>query len=425
MAVAGTLFSLLYFGYLTGWVADTADYKLLINAKGNIDNLTITNYIYFFNASTGIIAKPEGVQVNTFASSTGNFSRIEIVFLHLGNGLAIVTLSDMKPLSNVPASSIPTDTSSQSFFSNGIPGVQGNVDNCTNLFLHLSVSAKTRFGELSVYSQSAESVPINGNFQWDNSQSKDRVFSVAVFGFALLSVALSWACVTIVSFLWTRARALTFRPFPIITLCFASLMCLLYVYVGVGDDLLSHENLGAWSRVVLALVSPLFHFNYLHLMDNLLYSFIIGGSLVEVWLYKSYSSKRYAWYFSPVPLSLLFSFLFSFPILPIVSSYGISSGSSLWCIGLAVVLVLAIYRERTRLLTLSSFSNLIVLFLVGYLLFSSSWNYVANALVTYYSTDVWGTLMIHGVFGVLYAAFASIAPSLRSQARKLIGFFDR
>jgi hypothetical protein len=410
--VAGVLFSFSYFTCLTGWVVDTAEYKFFVNAKGNLSNLTISNYIYFFNASTGSINAPEGVHVDTQAYMDGNWSRIDITFNNFGKGLAVITLSEMEPLTNVPPSSIPVDVSSLIFLPNQVPGVQGNLVNVTNLFVHLSVSAKTPLGKLNIYTHSAESILINGNLKWNyDFQFKDTTLTVSVMGFIFLSVAISWTCVAFVSFLFKRK---TLWPFPIFTICFASVMCLLYVYIGVGDDLLSNANLTIWSRILLSFLSPLFHFYYSHLMDNLLYSFIIGGSIVEIWLYGIYNSKRYVWYFSPLPISILFTF-FSFPS---GQYYVVSSGASLWCVGLVVVLLLAVYKERVRLFKSVSFWNLVVLLLIGYLLFSSSWNFVANALITPDSAN-WGALLIHDGFAVIYGGIAVLVSSLAESMHEL------
>ena len=385
-----------YFTMLNGWSVDTAEYKLIVRTKGHLNNLTVTNWIYYFNASTANLTLPEGINIETRAYSTNNNSIVEIVFEDFKDELAVIVLSNIEPLSNIPISSIPIDESAKKF-SGWRPAIEGDLENCTNFFSYLSISANTQRGRINLYSYSVEAIVTDGELKWSNwSQSKERTLTLSLWAFIFLSATISSICVTTISLLLSR-RVL--QIFPIVTLLLASIMCFIYLYVGVGNDFLSIADADFGSRLSLSLLSGLFHTSYNHLIGNLLGGFIIGGSLIEIWLLKFRSMNRYLWYFSPVPLAILIdvSNLFLYP------SISPSVGSSLWSIGIAIVLVLSIFQERSRLSRLTSVWDLVALLLCGYLAISSTWNYLASLLIHYYSNAMVSLSANHLMFVVLYS----------------------
>ena len=398
------LFSLFYFSLQTEWSVDTAEYKLIVRTKGHVNNLTVTIWIYYFNASTANVTTPKGIDIETSPSSTES-SRVQISFEDFKDELAIIVLSNMEPMRSVPIDR-PYD------FTPPPPIIEGELENSTNFFSHLFISASTPMGKINVYSFSNEAIVREGKLTWsDWPQSKKMTPAVFVWTFVFLSATISSICVTIGSFLLRRK---VFQTFPIATLLLASAMCFVYLYVGVGNDLLSIANADLGSRLSLSLLSNFFHFSYDHLMGNLLGSFIIGGSLIEIWLLRFQSKNRYLWYFSPVPVSILISVanLFRSPL------FSPSVGSSFWSIGIAVVLVLSILRERSSLSKLTSVWDFIALLFSGYLAVSSTWNYLASLLIHYYSEARFSLFAGHFMFLVLYLFV--IGMILRMRSRKEI-----
>jgi len=413
ISLSAIFFSAFYFKVLTGWSVDKAEYKLIAKTKGLVNNLTVTDWIYYFNASAASLSAPQGITIETEPISTNNYSMIKIVFQDFKGELAVVVISNVEPLSSIPLIDIPIDESSTKF-SSWRPSIYGGgLENCTNFFFYLRVSAKTPMGKISINSYSNEALVKNGELQWsDLPQSKERTFTVSLWAFVFSSATISAVCLSVVSF-WRKKKIL--QAFPIVTLLLASLMCLTYLYVGVGNDLLSYSNINSSSRFLLALLSVFFHFDYSHLMSNLLFGFLIAGSLIEVWLSRFYGLKRYLWYFSPLPFSILFS------VSSVFSSgyFYVSTGASLWCIGLTIVLLLSIPTKSFRSLKNVSNVDFAALLLIGYLLFSITWGYAANFLVYYYSATSKSLFVFHILFAVLYSTIMVILKfCIFSESRK-------
>lgn len=402
------LSSLFYLTLQTGWSIDTAEYKLIVGTKGHINNITATVWIYYFNASTASVTTPQGINIETDGSSTES-SRVQISFEDFKDELAIIVFSNMEPLRSV-AIDKPYE------FTPRRPIIDGELENSTNFFSHLFISASTPMGKTNVYSFSIEAIVKDGKLTWNDwPQSKKMTLTVFVWALIFLSATISSICITTVSFLLKRK---VFQTFPIVTLLLVSAMCFIYLHVGVGNDLLSISNADLGSRLSLSLLSNFFHFSYDHLMGNLLGSFIIGGSLIEIWLPKFHSLNRYFWYFFPVPLSILISVtnLFWSPF------FSPGFGSSFWSIGIAVVLVLSILRGRPSLSKLTSVWDFIALLFSGYLVVSSTWNYLASLLIYYYSEARVSLSVGHLLFVVLYLIV--IWMILRMRSRKEASKFN-
>jgi hypothetical protein len=408
--IATASFSAFYFTMLTRWVVDTAEYKFIARTKGHVSNLTVTIWISNFNVSNASLTTPSGIKTNPPDYLNENLSRVQIVFEDFNGGLAIIVFSNMRILAHIPAPTIPVGESLGRFIG-PLPAVEGDLKNCSGFFSHFSISANTPLGKIDVYSYSIESVVADNQNKWDIDfpQSKDRTLAVSFWAFIFLSATISSVCITVTSFL--RLKTII-QTFPVVTLFVASVMCFLYLFVGVGADLLSTANVDFASRLLLSFLSAFFHFDYHHLMNNLLYGFLIGGSLIEVWLFKFYGPKRYLWYLSPLPLSILFS------LVSLLSpSFSVSTGSSLWCIGIAFALVAMILRERCRILDQASIWDVIALLLSGYLLVLSTWNNVVNGMVNYYSSKEWFSSVLHIFFALAYLGMLLAIPSVVRKIR--------
>lgn len=106
----------------------------------------------------------------------------------------------------------------------------------------------------------------------------------------------------------------------------------------------------------------------------------------------------YGWYFSPIPVSILFSAfsLFSGYLSP-------SIGSSFWIIGLTIALVLNVSDFRTKLTSTLSF---VLVLLTGYLVISASWNYIGSLLIYHFSEKTRISSFWHLVFFAVYLVVA-------------------
>jgi len=392
--IAISIFSVFYFTLLTGWTIEQAEYKLIVKAKGYVNNLTVTYWIRYFNASTAEITNPLGIRIDIVVDSSNKNSKVQIVFENFTDELAVVSFSNMSLLANIPVSGIPVDDSSAKF-NYGSPAVEGNWRNCTNFFFHLSISANTAVGKIRVYASSTESIVTNNSLTWnDYPQSKDRTLTVAFWAFMLLSSTISATSITVLSSL-LKIRI----KFPMITLAIATIMCMVYVLIGVGNDILSSANVSLDSRILLSLFSDFFHSSYDHLMGNLLF-FLIGGSLIELWLVRFYGRRCYVWYCASIPVSIGFS------ALGLVKSgfFSISTGASLWCIGIALALAISIIGHKENFMKLKSAMDIVALLISGYLLFGSTWNYLSTILIYYYSNT---TVMI-SIFHLMFASIFTL-----------------
>jgi hypothetical protein len=388
------IFLALFFTVLTGWTVDRAEYRLMIRTKGHINELVVTDWIRYFNASTANITAPQGVNVETRVQIDNNQSVIEIAFTNFGGEVATVALSDMKPLSHIPLSSIPTNEISRTFH-DWHPAINGDSRNCTDLFSHLSISANTNLGNIDTNTRSVEAIVTDGVPKWTAwPESKEKSFTEALWACLFLSATIGSVCVTGGSLLLNKKA---YQIFPTVTLAFASVMCFIYLFIGVGNDVVARTDASVQYRVLLALLSCFFHINYEHLMGNILYAFLIGGSLIEIWLLKIYSLRRYLLYVLPLPFSVLFSFFGLFSS----TSLSVGVGASFWNIGIALGLLLTTIRERDKLLNANPIRSLIAPLLVGYLSISATWNYVAGFLAS--TSDETRQLSIgHIFFALLY-----------------------
>lgn len=389
------IFSIFYFTTLTGWTISGADYKLVLRTNGSVNNLTLTLWISSFNVSGARLSVPPGIRKTPADFQNENLSRIQIIFENFNGSSAVVSLSDIPMLPNIPESF----TQFESSFETYRPQVEGDLVSFSNVFVHFSISADTPLGRTAVYSYTYEAASSKGKVEWlprDLTQSKDRQLTVSYWGFVLLSATISSLCITLFS-LATQKKI--FQIFPTVTLASASIMCLTYLYVGVGDDLLSIGNGETGFRVLLSVLSPFFHFDYFHLMNNLLFSFLLGGCLLEIWLPKYCNFKRYALYLSPLLLSIPASFL---SVLSDRYLY-VSTGASFWCIGIALVLVIVINSERSNLVKRFSDWDLLALFLTGYLIVLSTWNYAASFLIDFSSPSTRSVFLSHILFALSYS----------------------
>lgn len=390
LVITSVIFIGLYFTITTDWRIDTADYKIIVLTKGYVNNITVTDWIHYYNASEAYLEQPKGVNIETRAYATSNNSRIQVVFENFSDEIAIVVLSGMEPLSNIPVSSIPINGASTKF-SSGYPHIKGELENCTNFLFYLSISANTRIGKINVNSYYVEAVVKDGKLDsFKHSQSKERALTVSVWTAIFLSATISAICITLFSALRLEKG---FQRFPVVTLTFVSVMCIIYLYLGTGGDLLSRTNVDFNYRVLLSLLSSFFHFDYDHLMYNLLLGFLIGGSLIEIWLFKYDALKRYIWYFFPLALTTSISV----KQLVTSNSFYLSTGASLWIIGFAIVLLLYIITDKSRVLRRASVWDCIALLLSGYLFFSTTWNVTAGFLIEYYSDAKKSSFIVHVV----------------------------
>jgi hypothetical protein len=109
-------------------------------------------------------------------------------------------------------------------------------------------------------------------------------------------------------------------------------------------------------------------------------------------------------YLSPLPFSILISTLQIFS----KSFFTVSAGASYWIIGIAVALALFASKERQRLMQHTHSWDLLALFFVGYLIVSATWNYIARALINYYSLDSTVSSYSHLMFVLLYSVIAGV-----------------
>lgn len=400
------LYSLFHFLLLNGWVVDNSEYKLVIETRGNVKDLVVIEYVYYFNASTAITTKPEGVEVET--SYTPYDSRIKITF----NGFAeskqvTVVLHDMSITGNI---SVDEDRR----FSQVKPLLEGNLDNYTHIFSHFSVSVNTPYiGKINVYSDSIDGTVKDGEVQWSSwPQSKTKTLTVAKWASLFLSATISSLAVHISSHVLKKK---TFLRFPIVTLAMLSTMCFVYLLAGVGNDFISLNNASELSRYTLSFLSMFFHGNYGHLMENILVGFVISGSLIEIWFLQARKLDLYLWYFSPLPISVLLGIL---PILRSQGSITVSVGASFWIIGMTVALIISVIRNRTVIQQSASKWEFIALLLLGYLTVSIVWNYIAGILIYHYSEKSVSTSAGHLFFLIVSCMWALAWIGLRRSVRR-------
>lgn len=94
------------------------------------------------------------------------------------------------------------------------------------------------------------------------------------------------------------------RNKPWATIILSNIAVFLYIFGGKGWEVQVGEK--TWRGYLLALCSPLLHLDYFHLTSNLPF-FILTGTLMETWLIKKRTPRRYLkLYFSPFLFTLFF-----------------------------------------------------------------------------------------------------------------------
>lgn len=266
------IYSILHLTLLTGWHIDSGQYKLVIRTKGQVKNLTITEHIYSFNASTATYEHPHGVRVETISYPGEKDSWVKVHIENLKDKeRAILTFQNIRPTENISIDAYKK-------FSQSHPDIQGELHNCTHIFSHFSVQANSPLGKITVYSDSIIGrTNESGGVQWNLwGQSKTKTLTVSMWGMLFLSATLSSLIISISSFVLKKPLDI----FPTVTLIFVTLVFFVYVFIGVGDDFLSIGNLGDSARICLLIFSPIFHADYVHLMGNMMLVYC----LLEVYL---------------------------------------------------------------------------------------------------------------------------------------------
>jgi hypothetical protein len=279
-----------------------------------------------------------------------------------------------------------------------IPQVTGELRQVKQIDIRLVVFSTSG---LILYSQSKVATVASNSLDWTSAFVEEKNLSKQSLYMA--SITLAVLIGGSVSSFFSRKVG---ERIPYLTLGLSTLMLLVYALVGTGDDFVYRIGVGPASRFILFLLNPLFHISYWHVTGNVFGGFLIGGFLVETWLKGKLGWISYGWLLLGYGLTLAFA---TYQV--ILAPYR-SVGASLWVIALAIITFEYI---RTGLLKLER-KNFLMIMLAGFILFSTTYDYIWSFGAYYYSNTQKAIDFLH----LLFAAIAwFVVTQIISNAKRL------